>query len=227
MKTNRRLVNLLAAGNIVVLLTAPWLVFNNGGLTKVVAEGVDMTSATLASMLNPEQVGIAQTDLETANTDLTAVQSKNQELQQMVDLMQAREAAYQQAIADANQKIAELEQFGTSTRAIFSSQNSELGVTVQTLQAREAEFQARISTANQTIQDLESQLAQSQNDLSGLQAKNNELVQMLQIMQAREEQYQAQLQTANQALANTGGQSSGVSANGAHYWEHGEHENDD
>ncbi|MEZ4658533.1 MAG: hypothetical protein R2911_13260 [Caldilineaceae bacterium] len=226
MKTNRRLVNLLAAGNILVLLMVTWLAFDNGNLTKVMAKGVDTASATLASMWGPAPASIDPATLEMANADLTAAQSQNQELQQMVALMQAREAEYQQTIESANQKIAQLEQFGVSTRAVFSSQNSELGATVQTLQSRETEFQNRINTANQTIRDLESQLTQNQNDVAGLQAQNSELVRMLKVMQEREVQYQAELEAANQALASAAGQGGGAYG-GEHHEEHGEHEHDD
>ncbi|MEM7125144.1 MAG: hypothetical protein AAF702_02380 [Chloroflexota bacterium] len=230
MKSNSRLINLLAAGNILALLMVSFLAFGGRFTPSAMAETASSAFSTSLDQVSeavslneavPSNKAIAANDAPSFEAQLAALQGQNQELRQALRLMETREADFRQVIAEANETIQGLEQSVATTRNVYSTQNQELGNNVQELATRENEYQSRIATANETIVNLENQLTNTSGTVGTLQAQNNELVSVLQVMQTREAEYQAQIAAANQALAAMQGQG-GEAYGGGEYEEHEE-----
>lgn len=214
MKQARRTTNLLAAGTVIALLLLIYLAFDRTAWNDVFAASTGATAFTNdTTNVDTSQVVVDQ-------QTWTTLQEQNAALQQTVNVLEAREAEYQAAVAAANDTIQTLET-NVTTAVAAKGEPEQL---VQTLQAREVEYRTQLETANAAIHRLESALQDQQISTQTLQGQNVELARVVKLMQEREAEYQQQLQAANAALQTQAASPSYGSY--GDYEEHEEHEHE-
>lgn len=162
MAQKRNLKVVLAAGSLTILLGTVFFAF--GGVDVVRGAPATAAAATPAAA----EAGSAA---------------------QLTQLLQARDAQYRTAIAQANQTIQTLEQKLAENTATYES-------SLSTLQEQNRRLADQVDLANQTLADQQTAAQAGGDSLAACAAQNGQLRDALTVMQGREQEYRATIETA-------------------------------